>query len=312
MVKIASSLALLVGSAAASQKSLNRLISAIEKQRANATRNRGPSARNLPGESGSFADYLKPYGCWCNFAEDSESNMLTYGRGEPIDEWDSLCKQLQQQYECASIDAEVRGETCNPWEVDFSLDDWQTSETASKYHFGIDPWAWTVAPVDDVMQFGVTDPLWRCRVIDNKCQTDVCIAEYWFLVGAWSLVLKHEPDYNIASQAPELIEHHMTVNGFLEDGFDRETMCPAKNVANGQGNGNGAGRAARSCCGNWPRRFSYKTESGSGATRECCEKNEQARDFNNNFYNVGTGKVFDSNILTCCADGSLGAQGSQC
>lgn len=301
MVHFRNALPLLVGTATASITTLNKLSKAIEQARRNGTA-RDPTLRDLPGQSSNFADYFKPYGCWCNF--DQQADKIAYGRGEPIDAWDRLCKDLQGGYECAVIDAKARGDSCDPLGLDFAIEDFSAAESAYKMHHGVDPWAWSFTAPADVMQFGVSDPLWRCMVVDDKCKTDVCIAEYWFLMEAWKLIFEQESDFNTASGQPELIENVMTSNSFIDDGFDRDLNCAPRSV-----NRRGAGKA---CCGNWPRRHSYKTENSVGNDRSCCETEENVRDFNNNWYNVGTGKVFDSTVLKCCTDGSLTDIGSDC
>lgn len=300
MISLQQTLPLLFGTTTASLSSLTKLSELIGNSRKNATGAR-PGLRDLPGQSGNFADYFKPYGCWCNF--DQSSDKIAYGRGKPVDAWDQLCKNLQGSYECAVIDAKARGESCDPLTLDFAIEDYDAAQSAYKMKYGTDPWAWAQSDPSDVKQFGLTDPLWMCSVQDDRCKTEVCIAEYWFLMEAWSMIFTLENDLNIASGQPELIEQLMTANTFLEDGFDRDANCPAN------GNGNDSGKQ---CCGNWPRRHSFKSKDQFGNARSCCESSEQARDFNNNWYTVGTGKVFDSTLLKCCSDGSLADIGNDC
>merc|ERR1712046_442283 len=60
---------------------------------------------------------LLEYGCWCYFDGD-----YVRGRGEPVDEFDNLCKQLHQNYVCASMDAELEEDLeCIPWETEYQV-----------------------------------------------------------------------------------------------------------------------------------------------------------------------------------------------
>merc|ERR1712179_296376 len=65
-----------------------------------------------------FEQYFLPYGCWCNF-DDQSFNVPGRGRGAPVDRWDENCRQLQEGYRCAMMDAESAGQTCNPWEESY-------------------------------------------------------------------------------------------------------------------------------------------------------------------------------------------------
>jgi len=58
---------------------------------------------------------INEYGCWCYFQNDHHK-----GKGQPTDGIDSLCKRLHDGYTCAMIDAQAMGDTCVPWEVDYT------------------------------------------------------------------------------------------------------------------------------------------------------------------------------------------------
>lgn len=70
-------------------------------------------------------DYIKDYGCWCNF-----DDHLMEGAGEAVNEYDAICKDLQLCLRCAKIDGDTDGYSCNPkthaWDVEgngfFGLD----------------------------------------------------------------------------------------------------------------------------------------------------------------------------------------------
>lgn len=56
---------------------------------------------------------LVDYGCWCYFEQ-------TAGRGQPIDELDTYCKQLQDGYKCIIDDTTNAGAPCVPWTQSYS------------------------------------------------------------------------------------------------------------------------------------------------------------------------------------------------
>jgi len=58
---------------------------------------------------------LDEFGCWCYFGEN-----VGRGKGQPVDEVDSICKMLADGYECAIRDSEDEGLACTPWEVDYN------------------------------------------------------------------------------------------------------------------------------------------------------------------------------------------------
>jgi len=63
-------------------------------------------------------DGIWNYGCWCYFA-----NNAGKGSGQPIDELDQLCKDLQSCYRCAKIDSlnNNNEEICSPGTQDYKV-----------------------------------------------------------------------------------------------------------------------------------------------------------------------------------------------
>lgn len=55
---------------------------------------------------------LQGYGCWCYFEEER-------GKGQPVDDYDSQCKVLQDGYECLRLDAEKENKPCDIWTTDY-------------------------------------------------------------------------------------------------------------------------------------------------------------------------------------------------
>lgn len=49
------------------------------------------------------------YGCWCNFGDE-----LGWGRGPTLDEYDHVCNLMMRCNKCAKMDAEDRGDVCDP------------------------------------------------------------------------------------------------------------------------------------------------------------------------------------------------------
>lgn len=55
------------------------------------------------------------YGCWCFFGDiDSQK-----GRGQPVDAYDEICKDLLQCYRCAMTDGTNEGAECDPFEQEY-------------------------------------------------------------------------------------------------------------------------------------------------------------------------------------------------
>ena len=57
---------------------------------------------------------LDEYGCWCFFYVG-----VGRGAGQPVDDFDRICKILADGYVCAISDSEKVGRSCVPWEVDY-------------------------------------------------------------------------------------------------------------------------------------------------------------------------------------------------
>ena len=55
-------------------------------------------------------DFFKGYGCWCHFEPDGEMKVGK-SRGQAMDQWDEICRQVQEAYQCAVLDFE----SCQPW-----------------------------------------------------------------------------------------------------------------------------------------------------------------------------------------------------
>ena len=61
-------------------------------------------------------DHMKEgYGCWCYFDPESISGKAP--KGIAVNKVDSFCKSLQQGYQCAEIDGDEEGASCEPHTV---------------------------------------------------------------------------------------------------------------------------------------------------------------------------------------------------
>jgi len=73
------------------------------------------SLRAFSGNIQTAVERLDEYGCWCYFYDN-----VGRGKGTPVDEIDGFCKTLADGYQCAIIDGESEGNSCVPWEVNYS------------------------------------------------------------------------------------------------------------------------------------------------------------------------------------------------
>ena len=81
----------------------------------NQSQNNGMRALNI-ALVGDLED-IDNYGCWCHFAEN-----WTYGRGNPVDEYDMECQKVLRGYECIRMDdVDENGgpSTCVPYELNY-------------------------------------------------------------------------------------------------------------------------------------------------------------------------------------------------
>merc|ERR1711881_151204 len=70
--------------------------------------------RAFTGQIQAAIPGLDEYGCWCYFYDN-----VGRGKGNPVDEVDSMCKVLGEGYECAIRDSEDESLDCVPWEIDY-------------------------------------------------------------------------------------------------------------------------------------------------------------------------------------------------
>lgn len=178
----------------------------------------------LENSERSFAFFIEPYlatidnyGCWCYFEDEHIK-----GKGPVVNTVDSYCKTMVYGYECAIMDGETTGNTCNtPWDEPYI------------------PHNVAITPVSSVAeQCAANNP-------GNSCHIWACIVEGHMTEQVFadfiSLVV-YDPTYKHS-------------NNF----FDPEDSCHII--------GTGSGQSEKSCCGNYPYRFPYKTYNNE---RACC------------------------------------------
>jgi len=191
--------------------------------------------RAFPVNQFALSLVAENYGCWCHSLKEHTGK----GKSKPLDSLDALCKNLSEGYDCASIDAEAEGLTCNAWEEDYSDADGNsvgcgTLKVAADV-VGI--------PESIIAQLGI-------NVVSN-CKKQACLIEQNFVNNVAALFLEDpdtvEPEYK-----------HESAD------FDSEASCVTKQCEGAFCEGE------KQCCGSIPLRRTYKQKSESGVDRVCC------------------------------------------
>jgi len=177
----------------------------------------GTTTRSLGGHL--LEEYFFAYGCWCTFNDDHTFDGNRHGRGAPLDAWDANCRRLKEGYECAMIDAELRGEECVSWEVTYPT---LGSGTATNI-------------IESV-----------CATVNsgNQCAIDVCIVETHFVNAIAEFIIPGQPAGLASLDNVNADYVHDSIN------FDFDAQCPAKT---------GMPSNEKACCGTHPERAPYKT-----------------------------------------------------
>ena len=172
----------------------------------------------LDGIIGTLLTFDK-YGCWCDFP----GNMDIKSRSEPVNDLDSACKVLHNNYECISMD-----HTCDP-----------RSLTEDDY----------AIPLSALSPFDTSDVFTSCSNANtNSCGRDTCIAEINFFKTTLSPIYMGDADWN-AMWAD-------TTNMHSPDGtFDYSTQC----MASGPPRTPTENTSSLACCGSYPFRTPFNT-----------------------------------------------------
>jgi len=165
---------------------------------------------------------INSYGCWCYFQDDHGK-----GKGTPANEVDNQCKILHDGYTCILMDAELEGEECTPWDVQYN----------SASGLGL-------LASDDANNATLEDALrFKCKKVNKKsnCAARACMVENYFVVRMVRLFL-HSVQFD-----PSL-KHDLGL-------FDPKVDCPTKEGV----------KSEKECCGEYPLRFPYKHLNGDRA-----------------------------------------------
>ena len=132
---------------------------------------------------------INQYGCWCYFEDD-----YIKGMGQPMDELDKICKDLNQGYRCIILDMEEQGTSCIPYTAPYS----------SAFGFGKPPTAFDRDSL--IAECDLQNP-------SDECARATCKVEGWFMVQYFNFAMsggQQTPEYRFGS------------------GFDHDANCRNK------------------------------------------------------------------------------------
>jgi len=168
------------------------------------------------------------------------------GRGKPVDEWDLQCKILQDNYECIAMEDDNLGQ-CDVFGTDYN----------------------SSIGIGDKHEMSLARLKYECEKANGQdtCASKICLVEGSFIQNLIQMAFREgkKPDFMRFSHRSPM--------------FDPAVSCSVS------GNSRGNEGFERSCCGEYPRRFPFKSYEGD---RECC-----------------FGKTYDVNMLECCDDGRV-------
>jgi len=174
------------------------------------------------------------YGCWCRFEQDPGWSK---GKGQPIDEFDSGCKDLNRGYACLQMDypsCDVFGES-------------RTNPTDALY---VSPAITGSETIEQIRQACIdNNPMPTASGPERRCRQDTCVVESNFVVGLM-----------IQLRQGNLIEDSYQHG----NGFEPRSLCLAGS------NGGQNGVFETQCCGTYPDKFPFKTTKDGIAFRGCC------------------------------------------
>jgi hypothetical protein len=188
---------------------------------------RNSSLRAFSGNIATAIENLDEYGCWCYFYDN-----VGRGKSQPVDEIDGFCKTLADGYRCAMIDSEAEGESCIPWETDYSPG--------------------SGAGINIFRKCVELNP-------NSPCAQRSCTVEGQFVDNLFAFLLSGSMiDYQSYSHKNGF---QPGVSTYVDDnGNFIEGNCPVKIGVKGVS-------GEKSCCGVYPFRYPFKTLDGD---RACC------------------------------------------
>jgi len=200
-----------------------------------------------PGrEEGTTMNKLNGYGCWCNFDDYKE------GFGSPVDDIDTSCKRLHDNYKCIEEEFAAEGQECFPSQIEYISEmlfvyigeAMQSRENLSK------GWVTEAEVIAKKIRF---EEYCMEKNEGNRCMQEACLAEAHFLYEIspmYYVPMDMNPD-GLQSQ------YHHSLGG-----FDTQSQCRTKSP--------GGIVTEPQCCGRTPNRIRYRN-----GRKNCCESSGQ-------------------------------------
>lgn len=215
----------------------------------------------LPNGQSSYnpIEILDNYGCWCR-----RNSGFGSGLGQPRDAYDAICKFHHQGYECIEVDAEDRGEVCDP-----------------------------VAISNEGFRFKLELSFYKNRgALNIACDTN----QSWCHQRVCEMDIQYIKDFLRTSLAGHVCRKDLYGHADLIDPgtglpygyFEAEESCPI---------GGSLHMPYKQCCGAYPRRIVYKTDSLSDESyRSCCDLENGDNDGSTD------GQIFYPASQICCGE----------
>lgn len=173
---------------------------------------------------------LNCYGCWCNRYENFGKS-----KGQPVDNYDKICRSHTHAYECMEIDGlEDRNENCQANEV---------QNTGYEYHFDI------IHAPDGSFNMRI-----KCSTGQSWCLQRVCEADIQYV--------KDFTDLSLSGEKLDFTAYRQEGHGGT---FDWENNCKVETIKH---------MPYKKCCGKYPKRKMFKTDvlDTSGGYCYACTK----------------------------------------
>jgi hypothetical protein len=218
----------------------------------------------------AFAEVLHEYGCWCY----SGRLNMGRGRGTPIDKFDEVCRAMAQAYYCVGVDGPHNGDaSCDPVQQSIAGYSWEVEY--------------------EVQNMKVNTILTCTGDPEDWCEATVCEIDMLYTKLYLDLIMDAlEPNF-------EDFAHN--------NGFNPKKQC------SGDDNGSAlppgpnppSPQPYKRCCGKYPHRWVYRTDSATDPNRKCCDLEG----------GPNTGATRSRTFLTeshvCCGEGGVQA-GDKC
>lgn len=202
---------------------------------------------------------LNNYGCWC------EGANLARGHGNYQDDFDKICYNKYRGFECLKMDAEGRGESCNPRTQSYEFD------------------------ASIVMKDGVPkEVVITCKDTNTVsfCSKNTCLIELRAMIDNFKLQAEH---------------YYPEVEAFGHIGYFDQRGSFEPTLGNCRPDGQGTNSNTLECCGDYPFRnwFYHDTQ----IVKECCRYENDAIQVKWNDNNLKVGKAYNPVFEVCCDSG---------